>query len=33
MRRALALAMWDLDASQTFDKATVEAVLAALLNA
>jgi glutamyl-tRNA synthetase len=27
MRRALALAMWDLDASQTFDKATVEAVL------
>jgi len=25
--RALALAMWDLDASQTFDKATVEAVL------
>jgi glutamyl-tRNA synthetase len=28
MRRALALAMWDLDASQTFDKATVEAVLA-----
>jgi glutamyl-tRNA synthetase len=27
MRRALALAMWDLDGSQTFDKATVEAVL------
>lgn len=27
IRRAIALAMWDLDASQTFDKATVEAVL------
>ena len=27
IRRAIALAMWDLDASQTFDKATVELVL------
>ncbi len=27
IRRAIALAMWDLDASQTFDKTTVEAVL------
>lgn len=30
VRRALALAMWDLDASQTFDKATVESVLGAV---
>jgi glutamyl-tRNA synthetase len=27
IRRAIALAMWELDASQTFDKTTVEAVL------
>jgi glutamyl-tRNA synthetase len=27
VRRAIALAMWELDASQTFDKATVEVVL------
>jgi glutamyl-tRNA synthetase len=30
IRRAIALAMWDLDASQTFDKTTVEVVLKAV---